>query len=189
MGRSRLSPLLLACGAIAALAFSACGTSNKADLLPGSTASEIEANLDQVRELAAEGECIGAENAAEAVSSQVRQLGGVDKKLKEALREGATRLSEVVESCEEAEPGESEATEAIEPAEEVEAPEKTTKPEKTKPSKETEAEEPVETTPQTGPSGKGNGSEGEQGEGPVESGGGGAPSGGIGPSTPAGGGG
>ncbi len=181
MGRLSASLLLLALGAVAAVGLSACG-GGKADLLPGSTASEIEANLDQVRELAGEGECIGAENAVQAVGTQVRQLGGVDKQLKQALREGVDRLGEVVESCEE--PEEAEETEAIAPAEEAEATEKPHKPEKSKPPKEAEAEAPAETAPEATPAPPGNGAGSGQGEAPPVEPGGGAPSGGVGPGAP-----
>src|SRR3954454_24389556 len=118
MVRLSASLLALVLLALAALGLSACGDSGKADLLPGGTASEITSNLDQVKELATAGDCVGAEDAAQAVSSQIEELGGVDKKLKQALREGATRLNEVVAGCEEAEIEET--VPAVEPAEELE---------------------------------------------------------------------
>ena len=58
-------------------------------LLPGATAKEITENLDTVKQLASEGECIGAADAAEEVSAQVEALDGVDPKLKQALERGA----------------------------------------------------------------------------------------------------
>jgi hypothetical protein len=185
VGRFSASILAIALGALAALGMAACG-SDSADLLPGSTASEITANLDQVKELATEGDCVGAEAAAQSVSSQIEALGGVDEKLKQALREGATRLNEVVAGCEEA-PAEEETApaieEAIEPEEEEK--EKPEKPDKAK--KGEEAELPEETTPTLPPQadGKAKGHEKQEEEAPpVESGG--TPSGGVGPSEPAG---
>jgi hypothetical protein len=110
MGRFRrqLLPLLLALAATLALA--SCGDGGGAELLPGGTASEISSNLKEVRRLTDEHECIGAQDAALAVSDQIDSLGGVDQKLKTALREGATRLNEVVAACEEEEPEEEEET-------------------------------------------------------------------------------
>jgi len=188
MGRLRAPLLVFAAAALAAVAISACG-GDSADLLPGKTASEIESNLDQVARLAGEGECVGAENAAQEVSAEVEALGGVDAKLKQALSEGTSRLNEVVASCEEGEPEEEE-LEPVEPEEEVESAgkpekkEKGEKPEKAEKEKpETEVEEPEETTPPPS-NGKGKGAEngqGPEGEGPpglAE-----PPSGGVGPGT------
>jgi outer membrane biosynthesis protein TonB len=162
----------------------ACGGSEP-DLLPGKTASEIEANLNSVAQLAKEGECVGAANTAQAVSTQVEELGGVDSKLKQALEEGADRLNEVVAECEEAEAPEEE-VEAEEPEEELEPATKAEKHEKPdkgeKPEKEkTKAEEPTEeeSSSELPPSANGKGP--ENGEGPKENGG--PPSGGVGPGT------
>jgi hypothetical protein len=96
----------------AALALSACGGDEDAKLLPGKTAAEITANLESVKQLAGEGECVGAANAAVDVSTQVEALEGVDPKLKSALQQGAARLNQVVATCEE------EDTEAVAPADE-----------------------------------------------------------------------
>jgi TolA-binding protein len=189
---ARLSATFLALvlGASAALGLVACGEGG-ADLLPGSTASEINANLDKVRELVDEQECVGAEAAAQEVSSEVDALGGVDEQLKQALHEGATRLNEVVASCEEA-TVEEETEPAIEPAEELEEveKEKPDKPAKAKKEAEGEAEE-TETTPTLPPQaeGKAKGHETPEEEvPPVETGsGGGTPAGGVGPGEAAGG--
>jgi hypothetical protein len=191
MGRLSASLLALALGAVAALGLVACGSGDSADLLPGGTASEITANLDQVEQLAGEGDCVGAADAAQAVSAQVEALGGVDKKLKLALQEGATRLNEVVVSCEEA-PSEEEELPAIEPAEELEEVEdKKEKPEKPeKPKKEVEeTPEEGETTPTLPPQaeGKAKGHEEGEEEAPPAETGEGTPSGGVGPGAPAGG--
>jgi outer membrane biosynthesis protein TonB len=188
MARLSASLLVLALLALAALGLSACGDSGGADLLPGSTASEITSNLDQVKELATAGDCVGAEDAAQAVSSQIEELGGVDKKLKQTLREGATRLNEVVAGCEEVETEET--VPAVEPAEELEEEpkeksEKAAKPDKAE--KEEEAAEKTETTPVSPPQGEGEAKGGEKSEEevpPAETGG--TSAGGIGPGAPAG---
>lgn len=185
--------LALALLALAGLGLSACGGSSP-DLLPGSTASEITSNLDQVKELATAGDCVGAEDAAQAVSSQIDELGGVDKKLKQALREGATRLNEVVAGCEEAET--EEAVPAVEPAEELEeeqakeAKEKPAKPEKpVKPEKGAAEETEAEATLPPQAEGKAKGHEkSEEAEvpPPAETETGGTSAGGVGPAAPAG---
>ncbi len=193
MGRLNASILAIALGALAALGVVACGSGDNADLLPGSTASEITANLDQVKNLATEGDCVGAEAAAQAVSTQIEELGGVDEKLKQALREGATRLNEVVAGCEEA-TTEEETEPAIEEAVEPEADEgkeKPGKPEKQK--KDEEAKElPEETTAPTLPpqaEGEAKGHEKSEEKSEEEApppATGGTPSGGVGPAEPAG---
>jgi len=185
MGRLSAAPLVLALTAAAVLGLAACGGGD-ADLLPGDTASEISSNLDQVEQLADEGDCAGAADAAQAVSSQVEELGGVDAKLKEALREGAARLNEVVAGCEET-TVEEETVPSIAPAEEPEAVEKKEKPEKPKPEKEEPAEE-EDTAPTLPPQaeGKAKGHEKQEEEAPPVESGGETPSGGVGPSTPAG---
>lgn len=107
---ARVSALLLALvlGGAGALALTSCGGGSDAKLLPGAKASQIESSLDQVRELVAAGDCIGAENEVAAVAAEVEELNEVAPKLKAALQEGTTKLSEVVSRCEE---GESEETE------------------------------------------------------------------------------
>ncbi len=187
MGRVNALLLIFALGAGAALGLSACGSGGSGDLLPGRTASEITSNLDRVSELSAEGECIGAEESAQEVSTQIDALGGVDKQLKLALREGAERLNEVVAECQEVEAEEPE----IQTAEELpEAkPAKPEKQKKPKPAKEEPEPETQHTLPPQA-NGEGKGLEDGQGEGegppaettPVE-----PSSGGVGPGTPAGG--
>lgn len=184
MARLSTSLLALALGAVAALGLVACGGGG-ADLLPGGTASEINSNLDQVGQLASEGDCIGAQDAAQAVSVQIEELGGVDQKLKQALREGATRLNEVVAGCEETT---SEETVPVEEAEEPEEDkkEKPAKPEKPK-KEEEEAPEETTTVPTLPPQAEGEAKGHEKGdeEAPAETGDGGSPSGGVGPGAPA----
>lgn len=108
----RLSALLvaLALGAASAMALASCGGGSNADLLPGTTADQINSNLDQVQRLVNEGDCVGAEDGVAAVMTEVEDLNGVDRKLKAALEEGATRLSEVVTECEETSSEETEPT-------------------------------------------------------------------------------
>lgn len=99
----RLSALLLALvlGGACATALASCGGGGNAKLLPGETASQIESNLDQVQQLVASRDCVGAEDAVAAVTAEVEELNGVAAKLKAALEEGAAKLSEVVSRCEE----------------------------------------------------------------------------------------
>jgi len=192
MGRLSTALLTLALAAVAALGLVACGSGGNVALLPGRTASEITENLEEVKLQAAEGECIGAEDAAQKVSDQVDALGGVDKQLKLALREGAERLTQVVEEC--VEPTEEEETEpGIEEAAAVEKSEKPGKAEKTekeKPAKETK-QPPAEANPEPPPQSEGEGKGTENGSGetpPAEEGpSGGSSSGGVGPAAPAGG--
>jgi outer membrane biosynthesis protein TonB len=176
--------------AAAALVLAACGGGEDAKLLPGTTAAEITENLESVKQLAGEGECVGASNAAEAVSAEVEALQGVDPKLVQALQRGAEKLTEVVATCEE------ETTEAVTPSDEATTTEEATKlppgqekkeekkqekeereaekeaekeeKEESGPPVETEPEEPPATTPPS-----------------AESGGTGAP-GGVSPATPVG---
>jgi len=195
MPRLQASTLALGLAAAAAVALSACGGED-AKLLPGQTAREITANLEAVKQLADEGDCLGAESAVQQVSAQIDELGGVDAKLKQALREGAARLEEVIAECEEA------STEAIAPAvvpEEAEGGEEKSKAEKKDRQKEgreeklpppaaREPESPHELPPQANGKGKGL----ENGNPPPpptgsEEGGTVSPSGGVSPGSPAGG--
>lgn len=110
MGRFSALMLALFLGATSVVALASCGGGSDAKLLPGTTASQIESNLDQVQTLAKSGDCVGAENAVAEVSAEVEELNGVAANLKAALQEGTGRLSEVVSRCEE------EAEEEAEPA-------------------------------------------------------------------------
>jgi outer membrane biosynthesis protein TonB len=145
----RLSAFLVALALLAALSvgLSACGGGD--ELVPGTTAKQINANLDEVRTLVGEGDCVGASEVANSVTDQVAELSGVAKKLKEALDEGAARLSEVVAACEEI-PSETEEETALREAEESEREgeeeaedEERQKPEKQKPAKEEAEKEAV----------------------------------------------
>jgi hypothetical protein len=180
--------LALALGAVAALALISCGGGEDAKLLPGATAREITENLDRVKQLAAEGECVGAADAAQEVSGQVEALG-VDAKLKQALQQGTARLDEVVATCDE------ESTEALAPSSEATTTEETKAPpgkekkhkvppgQEKKAEREEDEEEPGETTEPTTPAPP---AETPPAAPPSESGGTGAP-GGVSPGSPVGG--
>jgi len=204
MGRLRAASLLLAALA-AGLLLAACGSNSNDELLPGTTATQIESNLDQVRSNAEEGNCEAAEDAVAQVSTEIDGLQKVDKELKAALKQGAAKLSEVVGSCgvkeeeaeqakadEEAEQEEQANLEAEEEvAAEEEADEKALKAEehdkKAKEEAEKHAEQPgpSEEAEESGPKGKAKGHEEEEIEPegeeevipPTE----GGPAGGIGP--------
>ena len=160
MGRLSAFLLALALGGAGAVALASCGSGNDADLLPGTTASQIESNLDQVSRLVAEGDCIGAENAVAAVSAEVEELREVDLKLKAALEEGTAKLGEVVGRCEEEDEEAEPELESDVEAEALEEDEK--KPKKEKPEKEPEEpqEEPSEDEgPELPPQSEGKGEE------------------------------
>jgi hypothetical protein len=171
---ARLSPLLLAfvLGAAGAAVLASCGGGSDAKLLPGTTADQIESNLDRVDELAAGGDCIGAEDAVAEVAAEVEELEGVDLKLKAALQEGTGRLSEVVAGCEE-----ETTSEETEPSFETdvgdEEVEDEKKPKKAKPEKEEKEpkEEPSEEEDEGSelpPQSNGKGEEKGKGEPPAE---------------------
>jgi hypothetical protein len=100
MGRFSALMLALVLGGVSAAALASCGGGSDAKLLPGTTANQIESNLDQVKALVASGDCVGAEDAVAEVSAEVEELN-VAAKLKGALQEGTAKLSEVVARCEE----------------------------------------------------------------------------------------
>ena len=186
--------IALSLSLLAALTLAACGGGEEADLLPGETASEINANLDLVEDLVADGDCVGAANAAAAVTEQVEGLTGVDQELQQALSRGAERLNEVVVECDEA-PEEEETVPTVDPEEEELEREDEEKEERAgekaekNAEKEQQREEKAEKeTPQTEPPGQEKGKEKEEPEAqPVEPPSGGTPSGGVGPGAPAGG--
>jgi hypothetical protein len=202
MGRLRAATLLLAALA-AGLLLAACGSGGNNELLPGTTASQIESNLDQVRSNAEEGNCEAAEDAVAQVSTEIDGLQKVDKELKAALKQGAAKLSEVVSSCgvqeeeaelakaeEEAEEEQANLEAEEEAAAEEEADEKAQKAEEReekaneKAEKHAEQPGPSEEGEESGPKGKAKGHEeeeiepeGEEVIPPTE----GGPAGGIGP--------
>jgi hypothetical protein len=176
--------LIAVLGASCATTLASCGGGGDAKLLPGTTAQEITENLDRVKQYAAEGECVGAADAATEVSAQVDALQGVDPKLKQALQRGAEKLGEVVASCEEA------VTEATTTESETTKPERPEPPgQEKKAEKEREKEEEAlekeeqkeekEAPPSEGPPAE------TPSTPPSESGGTGAP-GGVSPGTPVG---
>jgi len=182
MGRLSASLLVLLLAATATVALSSCGGGDTSGLLPGATASEINSNLDKIQQLVAEGDCAGAEGASEEVKGQIESLEGVDSRLQEALGEGATRLAEVVSTCEEVPSEEDEELAAQEAEEDLrteeeadDKKEKKEKADKPKPGKE-KKEPPAE--PSEPPGQK------EDGEvNPEEENSGGTQSGGVGPGT------
>ncbi|HVD37786.1 MAG TPA: hypothetical protein VNC15_03005 [Solirubrobacterales bacterium] len=137
---ARLSPLFIAflLGTASAVGLVSCGGGSNAQLLPGTTADQIESNLDQVAELAAAEDCVGAEDAVAEVMAEVEGLHGVDVKLKTALQEGTAKLSEVVARCEEETGEETEPT--VESDVEPEAVEADGKPKKDKKAEQEEEE-------------------------------------------------
>jgi hypothetical protein len=194
MPRSLASLLALGLGAAASLLLVACGGED-AKLLPGETAREITANLDTVQQLSDEGDCVGAESAAQQVGEQIETLSGVDQRLKRALEDGAARLEEVIVNCEES------TTEAVAPAipsepeeeEEEKGPkEKAGKEKEPKPKEEAPAPETPEHSlpPQAKGEAKGHekGSEAPPVEEEVEEEPDESASGGVSPGSPAGGG-
>lgn len=184
MPRTLLPLPVLALGAAAAIGLVACGGED-AKLLPGETAREITANLDTVRQLSDEGDCLGAESAARQVAEQIEALKGVDPKLKRALEEGAARLEEVIAGCEES------SSEAIAPAEvpvEAEEEEKEKAPKEKEPKEGKEKpkeEEPAVKAPPPQANGEAKGLEKGHGpppkEEPAEEAPSEGPSGGVGP--------
>lgn len=187
MGRYRAIALALVLGLLATATLAACGSEDNPELLPGETASDINANLELIEDLVAAGDCVGAENAAAAVGEQVEALTGVDQELKEALSKGATRLNEVIGECEEA-PEEEETTASEEPdLEELEKEERDEEKAQEKAEKEAEKEQKQEEKaekepPSTEPPGQEEKQE-EDEVPPSETST--PPSGGVSPSTPA----
>lgn len=175
---------LIAVLGVASATLASCGGGSDAKLLPGGTAQEITENLDRVKQYAAEGECVGAADAATEVSAQVEALQGVDVKLKQALQRGTERLGEVVASCEET------TTEATTTEDETTKPERVEPPgQEKKAEKEREKEEKALEKEEEKEEKEAPPSEGPPAETPPappgESGGTGAP-GGVSPGTPAG---
>jgi hypothetical protein len=148
MGRLSAFLLVLLLGGAAAVGLIACGGESEADLLPGTTASEIEANLTEVEQLAASEDCLGAEEAVAEVAAEVEGLKGVDLKLKAALEEGTARLSEVVGRCEE-EASDEETEPALEADVEAEELEADEEPKKEKPDKERIEPDELQEEPET----------------------------------------
>jgi hypothetical protein len=102
----RLTLLLLAFVLGIGLAFGlvSCGGRDEKGLLAGTTADQIVANLDQVQQDAANGDCASAASAADEVQSEIEQLGSeVNAQLRQHLVDGAAHLQETIaRTCEEA---------------------------------------------------------------------------------------
>lgn len=184
-----LSMLALALAAAAAVALASCGGGEDAKLLPGNTAQEITENLDRVQQYVEEGECVGAADAVGEVTTQVETLRGVDPKLEEALRRGAARLGEVVDDCQEEttetvapadEAPTIEETEKVPPGQEKKAEKEREKEERELEKEEEKAEKEAEKAEKEAPPAETPGQ-----EAPPSEDGGGGPSGGVGPGTPA----
>jgi hypothetical protein len=188
MGRFRASTLLFAVLAAGVL-LAACGSNRNGELLPGTTAQQIESNLDRVRASAAEENCEEAEIAVAEVSTEIDALQKVDKELKTALKEGAAKLSEVVSSCgakeEEAEQAKAEEEAKAEERENLKSEEEALAEQEAEQQKEQQAEEreekakekaeehaeqpgPPEEGEESGPKGKAKGHEKEEIETPEE---------------------
>ena len=183
MPRFPQSSLALALALAAGLGLVACGGED-AKLLPGETAREITANLDTVQQLSGEGDCVGADSAAQQVGEQIEALEGVDPKLKRVLEDGAARLEEVIAGCEES------SSEAVGPASTPTEPDESEeKGQKAKEGrgKEEAAPETTTTSPSQPPQADGEGNGLENGSGPPgEEGSAESPSGGVSPGSPAG---
>lgn len=183
MGRLSALFLVFALGAACAVALASCGGED-ADLLPGTSADQIESNLTRVEELADEGNCVGAEEAVAEVAAEVEELREVDLKLKAALQEGTTKLSEVVGRCEEE--TDEEAEPSLDPDVEAEETEDEKKPKKEKSEDDEESSEPKEESTETDegqelPPSNGQGEENGEGAPPIEEPEEAPPSGGVGP--------
>jgi hypothetical protein len=102
--RLTLSIVALVLGVGVAFALVSCGGRDEKGLLPGTTADQIVANLDQVQQDAANGDCDSAASAADEVQSEIEQLGSeVNAQLRQRLADGVDRLQQTIAtSCEEA---------------------------------------------------------------------------------------
>jgi hypothetical protein len=172
--------LALVLGLAAAFWVASCGSSDEG-LLPGKTAADIVANLESVKQRAAEGDCSGAAADADTVQAQVEALGPeVDPDLKQNLLEGATQLTQLADQCvtESEATIPTETTETTTEADTTAPPETTTEADTTAPPEttptqppETTPTQPPETTPGPPPSsgggGGGGGSNGSSGSGGI----------------------
>jgi hypothetical protein len=131
--------LTLLLAAIASIGFATGCGEDRSNLVPGDTARQIDADLEQVKQLVRDGNCFEALATAEEVREVVESLGSeVDPTLRLNLLDGVTRLQiKVQDNCEEAD---------SEPAVEVLRPDL--------PAEDTGAVEPEPTSP-TGQAGTG----------------------------------
>jgi Fic family protein len=190
MGRLRAATIVLAALA-ACLLLAACGSSGNGELLPGTTADQINSNLDLVRESNAEGNCEEAEEAVAQVSEEIDALQGVDA---EAEEQKEAEEAQAEEEAEREELEEAQAEEEEKSAEQEQKREEREEKAQEQERAEEEAEQPgPDEGEESGPKGKAKGQEKqeevetpteEEVIPPVE---GGGPAGGIGPGAEAGG--
>ena len=102
MLRLTLSIHAVTLGFALAHALVSCGGRDEKGLLPGTTADQIVANLQQVQQDAANGDCDSAAAAAAEVQSEIDNLGSeVNAQLRQRLADGAARLQDTVaNTCE-----------------------------------------------------------------------------------------
>jgi hypothetical protein len=107
MSVSRLRPVVrfalpivaLAAGVAVAVGLVSCGSRDEKGLLPGENAREIVANLNQVQEDAANGDCTSAAGEVAAIQDQIDRLpDSVDPELRARLEDGAQQLADLVNS-------------------------------------------------------------------------------------------
>lgn len=177
--------LALLAATLLALALPACGSGGEAELLPGETAEQIKANLGLVEELVAAGDCVGAENAAAAVSDQVAALEGVDAELVTALEQGAARLNEVVGECDEGQEEDERAEEEADAEQLEEEDQRAEERARNRSEREAEREQKKEEREERQPPAKEPKEPEEQETPETPETGGGTPSGGVAPATPA----
>jgi hypothetical protein len=107
MSVSRLRPVVrfalpivaLAAGVAVAVGLVSCGSRDEKGLLPGDNAREIVANLNQVQEDAANGDCTAAAGEVAAIQDDIARLpDSVDSELRARLEGGARQLADLVNS-------------------------------------------------------------------------------------------
>jgi hypothetical protein len=83
----------LVAGGLCAVLIASCGGGGGKDLIPGATASQLNDALDQIEQLADDGQCSDAASSAEQVATQLEtQDSGIDPELKQALVDGFQRV-------------------------------------------------------------------------------------------------
>lgn len=92
--------LALVLGAAIAVGLVSCGGRDKTGLLPGNNAQQIIANLNNVDQLASQGNCTEAASEVATVQDEINSLpSSVDPQLRARLTSGAQRLARVVSSA------------------------------------------------------------------------------------------
>jgi hypothetical protein len=83
----------LVLGVVCAVLIASCGGSGGKDLIPGATASQLDEALDQIEQLADDGQCSDAASSAEQVATQLEtQQSDINPELKQALVDGFQRV-------------------------------------------------------------------------------------------------